>query len=265
VTEDHGQTWKAIRGNLPDGSSRCLREDLFNADVLYLGTEFSVFASIDRGTSWTRINNNLPTVAVHELAQHPDSGEMVAATHGRSLWVLDVAPLRQLKPAMKKGPASLLAPQTVVRWRQEPPRGTVFGAGNHEYFGENPLPGAQIYYVLPQKVKTLRLAILDYTGKTVMTLATKNEPGMHRVSWNLRGSVSGLAVESLLPPQVRGRFARGGAGVPAPAGQYRVVLTVDGADHSQGLRLENDPTLPARTLRADEEPLPAKQKEPDDH
>jgi photosystem II stability/assembly factor-like uncharacterized protein len=266
VTEDYGQTWKPLHGTLPDGSSRCLREDLFNPDVLYLGTEFSVFASIDRGATWTRINNNLPTVAVHELAQHPTAGEMVAATHGRSLWVLDVAPLRQLKPAMTKAPATLLAPQAVVRWRQEPPRGTIFGAGNHEYFGENPLPGAQIYYALTGKAKSVRLAVLDYTGKTIMTLPVKNEPGLHRVGWDLRGSVTGLAVERFLPAQVRGRLARGGAGVPAPAGQYRVVLTVDGTDHAAGLRLESDPTLAAdRSISAEERPAPPKREEPVDH
>ena len=59
--------------------------------------KFAVWASLDRGKVWTRINSNLPTVAVHELAQHPTASEMVAATHGRSLWVLDVTSLRQMK------------------------------------------------------------------------------------------------------------------------------------------------------------------------
>ena len=152
VTEDYGQTWKAIRGNLPTGSSRCLREDLFNPDVLYLGTEFAAWASIDRGLSWTKINNNLPTVAIHELALHPTAGDMVAATHGRSLWVLDVTPLRQLKPAMVKAPATLLAPNTAVRWRREPTRGTTYGMGARDYFGENPPAGSlQIFYALTKK------------------------------------------------------------------------------------------------------------------
>jgi hypothetical protein len=96
VTEDFGQTWKSIRANLPTGSTRCLREDVKNPDLLFAGTEFSLFASVDRGAKWTRINNNLPTVAVHEIAVHPTAGEIVAATHGRSLWILDVTALRQL-------------------------------------------------------------------------------------------------------------------------------------------------------------------------
>ena len=88
-TEDFGETWKSIRNNLPAGSSRCLREDIQNRNLLYCGTEFALFASLDRGKSWTKINNNLPTVAVHEVAIHPTAGEIVAATHGRSLWIVD--------------------------------------------------------------------------------------------------------------------------------------------------------------------------------
>src|SRR5206468_3084670 len=76
ATEDFGQTWKSLRANLPVGSSRVLREDVTNPDLLYLGTEFGIWASLDRGKSWTRLNNNLPTVAVHEIAVHPTAGEI---------------------------------------------------------------------------------------------------------------------------------------------------------------------------------------------
>src|SRR5207253_4959080 len=63
VTEDFGQTWKSLRGNLPSGSTRCLREDVQNANLLFLGSEFACFVSLDRGASWAKLNNNLPTVA----------------------------------------------------------------------------------------------------------------------------------------------------------------------------------------------------------
>src|SRR5262249_52652922 len=67
VTEDFGQNWKSLRGNLPWGSTRVLREDITNPNLLYLGTEFTAWASLDRGKSWTKINAKLPTVAVHEF------------------------------------------------------------------------------------------------------------------------------------------------------------------------------------------------------
>src|SRR5262249_2657736 len=113
--------------------------------------------------------------------------EMVAATHGRSLWVLEVTPLRQLKPAMVKE-ATLLAPSTAIRWRREPTRGTIYGSGAREYYAENPQSGAHIYYALPQKVGDLSLLVQDFTGKTVATLPVQNAPGLHRVSWNLVGT-----------------------------------------------------------------------------
>src|SRR5262249_8267247 len=72
VTENLGQTWKPLGAKLPPfGSTRCLREDVANPDLLYLGTEFGAHVSLDRGRSWARLGNNLPTVAVHEIAVHP--------------------------------------------------------------------------------------------------------------------------------------------------------------------------------------------------
>ena len=87
-----------------------LREDVQNPNLLFCGTEFAVCASINRGGYWTKINNNLPTVAVHELAIHPTAGEIVAATHGRSLWVLDVSALRQMTPEVVKAAGAPVRP-----------------------------------------------------------------------------------------------------------------------------------------------------------
>ena len=108
VTDDFGQTWKSITGNLPTGSTRCLREDVKNPNLLYCGTEFALYVSLNRGSTWTKINNNLPTVAVHEVAVHPTAGEIVAATHGRSLWILDITALRQMASDKIKDEADAL-------------------------------------------------------------------------------------------------------------------------------------------------------------
>ena len=147
-------------------------------NVLYLGTEFGVWVSIDRGGAWTKINNNLPTVAVHEFAQHPTTGEMVAATHGRSLWILDVTPLRQMKANMLKAEATLYRPATAMRWRREPTRGTPYGVGNHRFVGQNPPAGAQIYYSLTKKADKVQLKIVDYAGQTVRELPAKGRRGI---------------------------------------------------------------------------------------
>jgi photosystem II stability/assembly factor-like uncharacterized protein len=283
LTEDFGQTWKSLRGSLPTGSTRVLREDIQNPNLLYLGTEFAAFASIDRGKSWTKINNNLPTVAVHEFAQHPTAGEMVAATHGRSLWVLDVTALRQMTPESLKAKATLFRPNTVVRWRAEPQRGSPYGNGSRNYVGQNPPPGAQLFFALGKKPEKVSLKVLDYAGRTMQEFPVKAEAGLQHVSWNLaraaerRGGGTGgpggggraggsggparaggggggrAGGQQGGPPQGGGAFPGGGFfGQTVPSGTYRVVLTVDGEEFSQPLRIEADPTLPTSVLAADD-------------
>jgi photosystem II stability/assembly factor-like uncharacterized protein len=156
VTEDFGQTWKSLRGNLPTGSTRVLREDVINTNLLYLGTEFAAYASTNRGATWTRLNNNLPTVAVHELAVHPvgagrdgaapddgrgaeSEGAAVPAGAGR---LLDAGagarlglrhrqpPLRRAEPAFG-GAAVLLADEEGGQGESEGPRLRRQNGGEH--------------------------------------------------------------------------------------------------------------------------------------
>jgi photosystem II stability/assembly factor-like uncharacterized protein len=273
VTEDFGKTWKSVRGNLPTGSTRCLREDLKNQDLLVCGTEFAVFASVDRGQSWTRINANLPTVAVHELAIHPTTGEMVAATHGRSLWVLDITPLRQMNAEGVKAAAKLYEPNTVVRWRAEPSRGNIYGSGAKGFRGEDPPRGAQVVYSLGKKAEKASLKVMDVTGKILRELPNvKTEPGLYVASWDLliqppgqgqgqgqgqgrgqgqRGGGGGGGGAAAAQGEGPVLVAVGGPGRSALPGTYRVVLTVDGQEFTQPLRVEADPSLPAGTIAAD--------------
>jgi hypothetical protein len=186
VTQDFGQTWKPIRANLPTGSTRVCREDIQNQNLLYVGTEFGAWVSANRGASWTKLNNNLPTVAVHEFAQHPTAGEVVAATHGRSLWVLDVTPLRQMTAEVLKAKSHLYQPNTVVRWHMEQGRDGWFSESERKFVGQNPPRGAQLYYALAAKSDKMSLKVLDYAGKTVAEFpGIKGDPGLHRVAWNL--------------------------------------------------------------------------------
>ncbi len=272
VTEDFGQTWKSLRANLPWGSSRCLREDLTNPNLLYLGTEFAVWASLNRGESWVRINSNLPTVAVHEFALHPTAGEIVAATHGRSLWILDVAPLRQMTAEVLKSPAHLFKPTVAIRWRPEPRR----GGTTRRFVGENPPSGAQIYYSLAKIADKVSLKVFDIEGKQVSELRASTAPGLHRVSWDLTRTAGGARAggrggfraggqqqqppagqqqaegNEETPQQRRGPGGFGPGGQPVAPGTYRLVLTVDGKDLTETVRVEADPTGPAAPLAIEE-------------
>lgn len=211
VTEDFGQTWKSLRANLPTGSTRCCREDVVNPDLLYLGTEFAIFASLNRGGSWTKLNNNLPTVAVHEIAVHPTAGEIVAATHGRSLWVLDVSALRQMSAKTVAERVALYKPNTVVRWQAQPTRGHT----GRRFVGENPLPGAHVYYSLGSKADKASLKVIDIEGTVLATLTAPTDPGLHKVTWDLARAGGGRAGAG--GPDA----GRGGQGAAAQGGGQR--------------------------------------------
>jgi photosystem II stability/assembly factor-like uncharacterized protein len=276
VTEDYGQTWKSLRANLPIGSARCCCEDLKNVNILYAGTEFGAWISVNRGGSWTKMNHNLPTVAVHEFAQHPTTGEIVAATHGRSLWLLDVTALRQVTPEVLKAKAYLYEPNTVVKWQMEPGRGSWFAGSSRRFVGQNPPTGALIYYSLAQKVDTASLKVVDYTGKTVRELPAKTEAGLHQVVWDLMERQP-PAKPASAAPTAKGSPAATAGGTPAaaekkpvsapaekeeeepeevamffggqpklvPPGVYRIVLMVDGTELTSWLRVVPDPSQPA--------------------
>jgi photosystem II stability/assembly factor-like uncharacterized protein len=236
VTEDFGKTWKSLRANLPWGSTHVLREDVSNSNLLFLGTEFGAWASLDRGASWAKINNNLPTVAVREFAIHPTAGEVVIATHGRSLWVCDVSALRQITPEARQAAAFLYKPTAAVRARPEPVR----GRSGRRFVGDNPPSGATIYYSLTKKADKATLAVVDIDGKTVRELKAETAPGLHAVNWNL--TTPARPQPATRQPTV-GRGPRGGGdfGRPVPAGSYRIVLTVDGKEYQQSVRVEGDP------------------------
>jgi len=282
ATEDFGETWTSIRADLPWGSTRCLREDVANPDLLYVGTEFALFVSLDRGEKWTKLNNNLPTVAVHEIAVHPTAGEIVAATHGRGLWILDVTPLRQMTMDALGALTHLYEPNTVVRWRSEPSRG--IGGGHQQFTGTNPSRGAQLVYSLRREAKEIGIKILDHKGDTVRELRAEPKPGLHVVAWDLAGTTTrapgaaareaagrrgaraegaafrrggaqaGAPARTAGPPAgARGAQGPGGGGRAVPPGLYRVILTVDGREYAQTLRIERDPTLPPNLETEDDE------------
>ena len=103
VTRDYGKTWRASAANLPpSGNVQVVREDPRNKDLLFVGTEFGLFVSLDGGKNWQKFMNNLPTVRVDDILVHPRDNDLIVATHGRSVWIADdITPLQQLTPAVR--------------------------------------------------------------------------------------------------------------------------------------------------------------------
>ena len=160
---------------------------------------------------------------------------------GRSLWILDVGALQQITPKVIQSDAHLFNPPTVIRWRSEPFRGTIYGMGHKRFVGQDPPRGATLYYALGKKAKSVEMSILDVEARTVAKFKGKTETGLHSLNWTLS--------------QRRGRrrvFTR--------PGTYRLVLKVDGKELTSTLRVEADPKLP-RSFAAEELPVEEMQVE----
>tara|TARA_B100000925_G_scaffold65484_1_gene44507 strand:- start:269 stop:2179 length:1911 start_codon:yes stop_codon:yes gene_type:complete len=147
-TEDFGDTWTNISSNLPeDYSVYVIREDYIDENLLFVGTEKSVYFSNNRGTTWEKLGSNLPTVAIHDLVIHPRDGDLIAGTHGRSIWILDdINPLRFLN----KREDNLLPSRLSTKWikintgRKQP---------FFEFRGENPSYGSMINFFSTMSTK----------------------------------------------------------------------------------------------------------------
>jgi photosystem II stability/assembly factor-like uncharacterized protein len=269
-TTDYGQTWTDVTANLPqDEPVYVVKEDLKNPRLLFAGTERTVWTSIDGGTSWHRLANGLPTVPVHDLVIHPRDGDLVAATHGRSIWILDdVSPLEELNDAVLDADVYLFPNRTATKWH-----GVSRGAtrGHFLFIGRNPLtmmqpepqnsPGdidnaATIDFYLKNSPSNGRahIEISDPTGRNTFSADIDAAAGINRYMWRLRftpaggrgagggrggrggGGGGGGAVEG----GFGGRGGRGGGPV-ADAGTYIVRLTIDGRTARGIVTVREDP------------------------
>ncbi|MEI6668699.1 MAG: hypothetical protein WCP29_11135, partial [Acidobacteriota bacterium] len=189
VTKDYGQTFVSLADTLPMGNANVIREDPKNRNLLYLGTEYALYTSVNGGKAWQRFMTGLPTVRVDDLLVHPRDNDLIVGTHGRSIWIVDdVSPLQQLTEAVLAADAFLFVPRPGVLWRSDTQESINTG-GNKLFRGENPQPGTAIsYYLKTAASGDVKLTISDYSGKVVREFVAPKDAGLNRVQWNLRGT-----------------------------------------------------------------------------
>ncbi len=173
-TNDYGATWTLITNGIPATEfTRVLREDPERASLLYAGTERGVLVSFDDGANWQSLRRNLPIVPIHDLAVK--EGDLIAATHGRSFWILDdLSALRQLSPQITRTPAHLFSPRKMYRANFGGGGGT--GAAGGHPSGANPPSGAVIYYWLAQPRQVVTMDFLDRQRKVIRTFTSEQDP-----------------------------------------------------------------------------------------
>ena len=273
-TRNGGKSWQKIVNGLPDNAiARVVREDKTRKGLLYGGTEHGAYVSFNSGDTWQSLQLNLPTVSVRDLDVHGD--DLVAATYGRSLWILDdISPLRQIDSV---GSSILLKPATATRTRWDNHPDTPLPPATPH--GDNPPDGAVLYYYLDAAPREISLEIRDAKGNVVRRFTNiasprdprpKNVPewwfepldalptnrGLNRFVWNLqwphpdalafsfRGAPLNY-IEYTLPDHA----VLGNTPINQPPGpfvvpgQYEVVLTVDGKTYRQPLTVTLDPRV----------------------
>jgi photosystem II stability/assembly factor-like uncharacterized protein len=186
VTRDYGRTWTSIANGLPkDHPVKVVREDPVNPRLLFAGTEFGLWTSLDGGARWMRLREGLPTVAVDDLVIHPRDHDLVVGTHGRSIYVLDdITPLQQWSPAVLRDSVTLFPPRTATAFLYR----TLSGRwGQSMFSAKNPPFGATLHYFVREDTgEGVQLTIEDAAGKTVRSLSGPGTPGLHRVVWDLQ-------------------------------------------------------------------------------
>jgi photosystem II stability/assembly factor-like uncharacterized protein len=183
-TPDYGATWEPLANNLPpEASVHVVRESSRNKDLLFAGTEQGLFVSLNGGRYWQRFGKGLPVVPVHDLVIHPRDRELVVGTHGRSLYVIDIAPLEELTPQVLARAAHLFAVRPATALVMAKAENTTTAKG---FVAANPPAGAVLFYHLKSNVpEPVRLVVVDKAGKTVATLRGPQTAGLHRLLWNL--------------------------------------------------------------------------------
>jgi photosystem II stability/assembly factor-like uncharacterized protein len=225
-TADRGRTWQSVVGNLPaDAPVRVIREDPGNPSLLFAGTVTGLFVSLDRGRTWTRLGD-LPTVIVDDLVVHPRDADLVIATHGRSLYVLDdITPLRQMSREVAGKDVHLFTPRPAHGSYLLP--GWEDSAGKGIYRGENPPDGVLLsYWVKDLGDKPLKIAITNSEGQPVANLKPPAIPGFGRIAWDLR-----------LTPDVINEYGGLGKDKLVRPGEYTVTLSRGESKATQKLQV----------------------------
>ncbi len=249
-TTDFGETWKPITNGIPknEGTLHVIREHPRNRDLLFAGGEFGLYISFDRGENWQELKNNLPRVPVDDIQIQPRDNDLILATHGRSVWIMDsISSLEQMNAKTAATDVTVFNVRPGVEWKMSAKR----DFDSHDYFmGENPPNGAIIDFWVKNKpeLKDVKITI-SRGGKLLATLKPKSvDAGVNRIVWNMRA-------DRAVPPTAQEeaaaeRAAASGGGqqqlggpLVDPAADYTVEVQIGSNKDSKKFAIEDDPRI----------------------
>jgi len=234
-TTDFGKTWKNIISDDVVGFVRNIQEDFVNPDLLFLGTEFGLYITIDGGENWNKFTNNMPAVAVHFIDLHKKTNDLVMGTHGRGVIIIDdISPLREINQEVLQKNVHFFDTKPTIIFEEGSFAGN-FGTET-QFRGANPNRAAQIKYYLKKRhtFGKMSMEIQDMNGKVISELGPGKAKGINIVNWNYR----------IKQPKVaKGKtFSYGGFTAPkVEAGTYKVIMKKGKESYEQNIEIIYDP------------------------
>jgi photosystem II stability/assembly factor-like uncharacterized protein len=276
LTTDYGETWKPIRNGIPDsaGSVHVVREHPRNANLLFAGTEFGLWVSWDRGANWTALKGNFPTVPVDDIQIQARENDLVLATHGRSIWVLDdLTPIEKWDAGMANADVTFFAPRSATLWCLAQRR---WSGGQKMFTAKNPADGALLTYYLkdavaPEQKKaeksddkdkkdkpaeedksknappakkegTVKVTVYDKDKKLIRTFDAPGAAGFNRTNWDLRYDPPAEPTDEQKEAMQAGYYD-GPNGPRVDPGEYSLHLQAGAKEANGKVTVEEDPRL----------------------
>lgn len=173
-SDDYGQNWQSLKSNLPEVVANDLIQDPVNPDLLYLGTDHGTYISMTAGSSWELLNT-IPNVPAYDLIVHPRDNELVVATHGKSMFVVDVKPLQEIAGKTGYG---------IMGYKVQPLRFSKRWGEKRFPYAKSSEPRVTLKYFLEQDVESVNISIIDKEGRTIRSLNGKAEKGYNQIVWD---------------------------------------------------------------------------------
>lgn len=236
-TTDFGKTWTNIISDDVEIFARSIQEDFENENLLYLGTEFGLYITLDGGKHWSKFTNNMPSVAIHHLELQKQTNDLVMGTHGRGVIIVDdISPLRDINAEVLSKKLHFFDSKPFVMKDGSGGFGNGFGAET-QFVGSNGPSGALIKYILPKRhtFGKMTMEIQDMEGHKISTISPGKTKGINIVNWN-------FTIKN--PKVAKGKtFSFGGFTSPrVPAGQYKAVIKKGKDTFEHVFEVTNDKT-----------------------
>ena len=233
-TTDFGKTWKSIATSDITNFARHIKEDYINENLLYLGTETGLYITIDGGKNWVKFTNNMPSAPVHYIALHPKKHDLVLATHGRGIIIIDdISPLRQISQEILQKEVHFFDSKPTVIWEE-----SSFGGNSTftQFVGKNPNRDAKIIYYLKKRhtFGKMTIEIFNSKGELVGNVDAGKKKGINIVNWEYTLKAPIVAI---------GKSYSAGAfsSFKLPADNYKIVMTKGKETYESNIELIYDP------------------------